>query len=87
MDMASSQFPPPRRVVALCRTLVEATACKKDAYWLSIYGVREAMGVTFGELNEALAYAIAAGLVRSDEEPPCRLIVTYEGIELARSGR
>jgi hypothetical protein len=82
-----SEAKPPPLVIDLCRTLVEATASGRSAYWLSVKGVREALAVTPEELDVALAYAIAADLVRTDGAPAHSLTVTYEGIELAKRGR
>jgi RIO-like serine/threonine protein kinase len=77
----------PPLVVALCRALVDATATGRSAYWLSINGVRETLGVTHEELDYAVKYAVSAGLVRSDEVPARSLTVTFEGIDLAKARR
>jgi hypothetical protein len=82
-----SRAKPPPLVIDLCRTLVETTASGRSAYWHSVKGVREALAVTQEELDVALAYAIAAELVRPDGAPAHSLTVTYEGIELAKRGR
>jgi hypothetical protein len=75
---------PPQLVISLSRVLVEATASGRAAYWLSVNGVRETLGVRRNEMDDAVTYAVAAGFVRSDEVPTRSLTVTYEGIDLAR---
>jgi hypothetical protein len=82
--MMATPQPPSWLVIALCRALADATADGKAPYWLSIFGAREALGVTMEELDAAVAYAIANGLVRTDGAPAHALAVTNKGIELAR---
>jgi hypothetical protein len=77
----------PSLVIDLCRVLVEATVRARSAYWTSVFGVQEALAVSLDEVNIAVAYAIAAGLVCADGAPALSLTATYEGIELAMAGQ
>lgn len=45
------------------------------------------LGARRNEMDDAVTYAVAAGFVRSDEDPPRSLTVTYEGIDLAKTGK
>jgi hypothetical protein len=71
-------------VIALCRALVDAAAGRRPADWPSISGLQESLGVTMEEMDGAVAYSVANGLVCADGTPPRSLTVTYEGIALAR---
>jgi hypothetical protein len=74
----------PKTVIALCRALVEVTANRRAAYWLSIDRSREMLGIPLADLDEAIAYAVEHHLVRVDGEPARSLVVTYDGIDLAQ---
>jgi hypothetical protein len=80
--------PPPQLVIDLCRALVAAGADRRTAYWINVDRIREALGVPLGELDVAVAYAVAHKLVRVDGLPdPHSLTLTYEGFTLSSASQ
>jgi len=84
--MAKPKTPP--LVLKLCRALVEMTGDRRTAYWVSIDRVQERLAVPLEELDQVVAYAVEANLVRTDSpSEPHSLSVTYDGLTLAKTGR
>jgi hypothetical protein len=75
-NMAEAK-PPPPLVLRLCRALVVAGADRRTAYWINVDRIRESLGVPLDELDQAVAYAVGKGLLRSDILPAQILTVSY----------
>jgi hypothetical protein len=70
-------------VIALCRALIATIGHKQPPYWTSIDSIRRALGVPLDELEAAVIYAVAQGLVQVEGQPATKLAVTPSGTMLS----